>query len=268
YEVQDIMRGDEFKTRGMLQLLLDQCTEQLEVLLSDELGETPVLEKIRSRIEEMYGPREGVPEKIDLGRFVSETLEQLKSSFGHRNLHVSLAPQKTPAIWIPAEVLHKVIEGLLRNAIENTPDQGRVEVEIHNRGNSVQLKIQDSGVGIVEEHQKRIFEGFYPTQDTNAYSSRKPFDFNAGGKGADLLRMKIFSERYDFDLSINSTRCKALPGPGDVCPGAIDRCPYCKTLQDCYQAGGTCFAVCFPVSESDKGGQQSRPKTCRRLLGD
>ena len=34
-----------------------------------------------------------------------------------------------------------------------------------------------------------ISEGFFTTQDTMAYSSKKPFDFNAGGKGADLLRI-------------------------------------------------------------------------------
>ncbi len=267
YEVQDIMRGDELKARGMLQRLLDQCTEQLEVLLTDEFGETSVLENIRTRIEEIYGPRDGTPEEIDLERFVAETLQQLKPSFAHRNIHVSLEAKKTPAVLIPAEVLHKVVEGLLRNAIENTPDKGKVEIEIHSKGSSVQLKLRDSGVGIFAEHQERIFEGFYPTQDTDAYSSRKPFDFNAGGKGADLLRMKIFSERYHFDLSMKSTRCKVLPGTADVCPGAIDRCPHCEALQDCYESGGTCFAVCFPVGEYDEPSQSSWPKTCRRALG-
>jgi len=50
--------------------------------------------------------------------------------------------------------------------------------------------VHDYGVGIIEDAQKRIFEGFLSTQDTMAYSSKRAFDFNAGGKGADLLRMK------------------------------------------------------------------------------
>ena len=36
-----------------------------------------------------------------------------------------------------------------------------------------------------------------------AYSSKRAFDFNAGGKGADLLRMKIFAERYGFKIKMD-----------------------------------------------------------------
>jgi len=36
------------------------------------------------------------------------------------------------------------------------------------------------------------------------YFSKHPFDFNAGGKGADLLRMKVFGERYGFQLNMTS----------------------------------------------------------------
>ncbi len=62
------------------------------------------------------------------------------------------------------------------------------------------LVVKDYGIGIIVDHQRRIFEGFFTTQETAVYSSKKPFDFNAGGRGADLLRMKIFSERYRFSI--------------------------------------------------------------------
>jgi len=102
-------------------------------------------------------------------------------------------------------------------------------------------------VGIIPEHQAHIFEGFFPTQDTMLYASKKPFEFNAGGRGADLLRMKIFSERLGFKISMTSSRCIHIPGSGDICPGRISACGFCKSPEDCSRSGGTTFRVTFPV---------------------
>jgi light-regulated signal transduction histidine kinase (bacteriophytochrome) len=156
--------------------------------------------------------------------------------------------EPTRPVWMPEDPLDKIAKGLVKNAIENTPDEGKIEVGVRSRGKAVVLCVQDWGVGIIPEHQKHIFEGFYPTQDTLLYRTGKPFEFNAGGRGADLLRMKIFSERYNFTISMTSTRCKYLPLPKDSCPGRISACEFCKTVEDCYESGGTTFEVLFPLS--------------------
>ena len=103
---------------------------------------------------------------------------------------------------MPVDVLRKVVDGLIRNAVEATPDEGKIEVVVQKRGGGTELVVTDCGIGITEENQSRIFEGFFTTQETMSYSSKRPFDFNAGGKGADLLRMKIFAERYGFRIGM------------------------------------------------------------------
>jgi len=108
------------------------------------------------------------------------------------------------------------------------------------------LLVHDFGVGIIEESQRRIFEGFFTTQDAMVYSSKRPYDFNAGGKGADLLRMKIFSERYNFKIDMTSSRCGFIPKESDICPGRISICTFCKKKEDCYHSGGTIFSLYFP----------------------
>jgi hypothetical protein len=147
-------------------------------------------------------------------------------------------------------VLEKVIDGLVKNAVENTPDGGKIEVIVRKKGQGVLLVIHDYGVGITEEHKRRIFEAFFTTQDTMAYSSKKPFDFNAGGKGADLLRLKIFSERYNFKMEMDSSRCGHIPQASDICPGRISECTYCTQPQDCYRSGGTTFSLYFQPAPS------------------
>ena len=68
---------------------------------------------------------------------------------------------------------------------ENTPDGGKIEVNVQRVGESAELVVRDYGVGVVGDAQRRIFEGFWVTQNTMGYSSKQESDFNAGGKGAD-----------------------------------------------------------------------------------
>ena len=114
------------------------------------------------------------------------------------------------------------------------------------KGDGAEVIVHDLGIGITDENQRRIFEGFFMTQDTMAYSSKRPFDFNAGGKGADLLRMKIFSERFNFKIEVSSSRCRYIPLDTDECPGRISQCEFCKERADCFQSGSTVFNIYFP----------------------
>ena len=245
-EVDDIMKGRNHKIRHLLSNLLNQCSDEIEVLFAEQLGEGAVVNKVRERINEIFTSRENAPAEIDLGDFVTEKIEEIRPLFSHRKLDLMTHIEPAQPVWMPADPLEKIVKGLVKNAIENTPDEGKIEVGVRSRGKAVELRVRDLGVGIVPEHQKHIFEGFFPTQDTMLYSSKKAFDFNAGGRGADLLRMKIFSERFNFTISMTSARCKHLPLTKDSCPGRISECEFCKTVQDCYESGGTTFEVLFP----------------------
>jgi len=245
-QVEDIMEDRQFKPYAVLSLLLDQCSDELAVLLAQETGNGKGIERLRKKIDDLFGPKESTPVKLQLDRVLKDRLDALRPSFSHRQVEILTQIDPAPPIFIPQEVLQKVIDGLIKNAVENTPDEGRIEIAVQPKGEGALLLIHDYGVGIPEEAQKRIFEGFFHTQDTMAYSSKRPFDFNAGGKGADLLRMKIFSERYHFQIDMASARCKHLLKDTDVCPGRISQCPFCSGTESCHQSGGTVFSLYFP----------------------
>ena len=246
YEVDDIMEDKQQRTYGLLTLLLDHCVEELSSLVAEETGREPLFQRIKDHLDITFGPKEAEPKVLHLDQEVRARLDSLNPLYSHREVAVLAQLESAPLILVPPEVLQKVVDGLIRNAIENTPDEGKVEVAVRRKGEGALLIVRDYGVGIPEEAQKRIFEGFFTTRDTMAYSSKRPFDFNAGGKGADLLRMKIFSERYHFQINMASTRCKHLPRETDVCPGRIGQCPFCSKTEDCHQSGGTIFTVYFP----------------------
>jgi signal transduction histidine kinase len=261
YQVADIMRDKEYKAYQRLSSVLDETADELEALIAEEVGEVGVMERVRKRIEEAFGPKETAPEEIPLDQYVKARLDALEPSFSHRQVEIRRHLDPAPAVCIPLDDLQKVIDGLIKNAIENTPDEGEIEVIVKKKGEGSELVVRDYGVGIAEENQKRIFEGFFSTQDTMAYSSKRPFDFNAGGKGADLLRMKIFSERYNFRIDMESSRCPCLPKAEDICPGRISQCEYCKGKPECHRSGGTTFTLFFPPSPEDGCSIETFPGT-------
>ncbi|MGE5840706.1 MAG: PAS domain S-box protein, partial [Deltaproteobacteria bacterium] len=246
YQVQDIMENKQYRTQGLLTSMIDQCADELETLLAEECGEKGVIRKIRKRVDELFTVKETASKELRLDQEVDKRLRQLQPLFSHRELQITTRLESTPPIFLPPDVLSKVIDGLVRNAIENTPDEGKIEIHVRKKKEGAELVVRDYGVGITEDAQRRIFEGFFTTQDTMAYSSRRPFDFNAGGKGADLLRMKIFSERYNFKMDMVSTRCRHLSKDSDVCPGRISTCPQCSKIDNCHASGGTTFTIYFP----------------------
>ncbi|HOP48387.1 MAG TPA: PAS domain S-box protein [Desulfobacteraceae bacterium] len=246
YEVEDIMLNREFRSYGLLSLLLDQCQDELEVLIEEEGKSTIVIERIRKKIQELFGPKELDSKIIHLDEFLKERLEFLKPYFAHRQVEIITVIDTPPPFSMPPDVMNKVIDCLVKNAIENTPDEGKIEIIVRKKGEGSELVVHDYGIGISEEAQKRIFEGFFVTQQTMSYSSKTPFDFNAGGKGADLLRTRIFSERYNFEIHMESSKCGFIPKDDDICPGRISACSFCKEKDDCYNSGETVFSLYFP----------------------
>ena len=251
-QVEDIMRERHFESHHVLSQMVDLCADELETLVAEQVGEGDIVETIRKRIDDIFGPKEMTSQLLALDQVVQERLKVLKPLFFHRNIQIMENLKPTRPISIPMEPLQKVIDGLVKNAVENTPDEGKIEITVVQKNGMVESMVRDYGVGIIEDAQIRIFEGFFATQDTLAYSSKRAFDFNAGGKGADLLRMKIFAERYGFKIRMTSTRCPFIPEETDLCPGTISECSHCSRPEDCFVSGGTTFTLQFRSADVEK----------------
>jgi signal transduction histidine kinase len=242
-EVEDIMQGSR-EHGAVVSAIFEQSIDLIETLLEKEAGER-VSSAVRARIEALYGPRRSVSEVLSPVRVINGRIEALAPFFAHRDIEIVRDFAPVPDILVPPEVFIKTVDGLIRNAVENTPDEGRIEIVTRPEGDGAWIEIRDSGVGVPASLQERIFEGFVHTQSSQAYASKRPFDFNAGGRGADLLRMKIFSERYGFTLGMRSERCRFIPREEDICPGRIEDCALCAERADCLGSGRTVFFLHF-----------------------
>ncbi len=248
-EVADIMQDRQYKSYGLISLMFEQCSDILAGLFAGECRNGSLFEDVKDRIEEAFGLRRAEPEKICLDEFIQTRIETSQKKFDHRRIELDCILDPDLTLFLPKEMLGKVVDGLIRNAVENTPDGGRIEIRAGREGNRIEFSVHDFGIGIAEEHREKIFQGYLPTQDLMRYSTKNPFDFDAGGNGADLLRMKIFSEKYHFNISMESRYCPHIEqSQGGVCPGVISKCSACEKREDCFSSSGTCFTLSFQES--------------------
>ena len=203
--------------------------------------------EVRPGFEEINHPPSPSTETICLYAFTEGILEDIKKQASHRTIQFQMDGENDLDLAIDPRILEESLVSLLKNAIENTPEEGMIRVVLEQKGKWIQLKVQDFGIGITKENQRHLFDGLFHTLDTELYTSGKPYDFGAGGKGLDLLRIKTYGQRFGFDISAASQRCTYLPTERDVCPGRISSCPNSKTREDCLNSGGSTFCLTFSV---------------------
>ncbi len=203
------------------------------------------LSDIQQIVQEIVAPRIYQPRHFPVVSTLEEIVEDMRRLSVHRsvNLVTHLEPCETDII--DPQVFSQVIRTLVKNAIENTPDQGEVVVSLKKTVGGVLFQVSDSGVGIAPGDREFVFEAFHHTQDTDQYATKNPFDFNAGGKGLELMRLKILSEDGSFDIYFETQRCRYLANHEFVCPGLISSCPHVTDARGCKESGGSTFSVLF-----------------------
>ncbi|WP_290645801.1 hybrid sensor histidine kinase/response regulator [Aquabacterium sp.] len=95
-------------------------------------------------------------------------------------------------------IVERILRNLVSNAIRYTEDGG-VLVTCRRRGEQLCLQIWDTGIGITEKEQSRIFEEFYQTQ------SNRPLEpHHRKGLGLGLAIVKRLADLMDAPLTLRS----------------------------------------------------------------
>jgi len=248
-KIDDILNERPSQEKEKILNLVEGAIAFLDELKDEPLkeGTEAIRQNIIKRLDSLHKVEEIRKETIVLDVFIGQVCQEARLSMKERQLEIVEKAEKGTCVEMDPKVLKKVCEGFLKNAIENTPDEGKIEIELRNEDNLARLDFHDFGIGITPENQKLIFSGFFHTQDTDRYASKKPYLFNAGGAGSDLLRARVLSERFGFSVDFSSARCRYLPSDKDECPGRISSCPFIKEKRDCLFSGGSTFSLCLPL---------------------
>jgi two-component system phosphate regulon sensor histidine kinase PhoR len=94
------------------------------------------------------------------------------------------------------DLLSQVWMNLIHNSIKFTPQGGRVCVGLQRLGDRIEFKIRDSGPGISEEDQERVFERFFKADRSRTSSN--------GGSGLGLAIARKIVEMHKGTIELES----------------------------------------------------------------
>lgn len=169
------------------------------------------------------------PSEGNLIRFIEEAVNSFSDLSEKKNILLSFQSDKQALnASFDMDKLEKILFNLLSNAFKFTPENGKIEVLLSCReGDSlseglqlIEIKVRDTGIGIPEDKQEKVFERFFRNDVPNSLVNQ--------GSGIGLSITKEFVKIHGGTIQLEST-------PGQ----------------------GSCFTVSIPVKEIKKAGEVS-----------
>lgn len=162
---------------------IDKEVERIIRLLNDMLD--------LSRIEAEKEPK---TEAVDLAATVEGVCNSLAPLAAQKQVSVETTGEAT--VNMDPEYAVELVKNLAENAIRYNRPGGKVQITLQQTEKEVTLVVQDDGIGIGEEDQKRIFERFYRVNKSRSRES--------GGTGLGLSIVKHICMLYHADLVLTS----------------------------------------------------------------
>ncbi|HUV03521.1 MAG TPA: HAMP domain-containing sensor histidine kinase [Armatimonadota bacterium] len=134
---------------------------------------------------------------VDLRSTLDDIVRLLAPQAEARQIRVTTeVSSELPEVQGDPEGLKELLTNLLTNAIKYSREESVVEVRIGHRGTAVEIEVSDSGIGIAEEDQTRIFDEFYRGGNARA--------FTAEGTGLGLSIVHSIVEAHGGTITVES----------------------------------------------------------------
>jgi PAS domain S-box-containing protein len=163
--------------------------------------------------------------ELDLTQRLPALLHSFRPQLDRKRIALELLMPPSP-LWVHADSdrLEQVLTNLVGNAIKFTPEDGRIIVTAEADGESVQLAVADTGIGIPEDKLPRLFEKFFQVDR----SLRRVH----GGAGLGLAISKALVEAHGGTIGVES-----VAGAGSTFRVRLPRVGACG---GCGEAGAGC----------------------------
>lgn len=133
-------------------------------------------------------------EKFRIDELLFDTVESIRPSANDRK--IVFKNRTRTVVNADRYRLYQVIINLLTNAIKYSPKGKEIYIEVKKVRNSVTVSVQDSGIGISRDKQKKIFDKLYQVSD--------PVERTYPGLGLGLYISKEIIERHRGKIWVES----------------------------------------------------------------
>ncbi len=168
---------------------------------------------------------------VSIGRvlfedLVREVVESLAAEADRVKVNV---PDDLPVLTTDRQLLSRVLQNLVDNALKYSPDGSPCELEARGQGDHIIFWVRDYGIGIPEEELPRIFDRFYQVDSSTTRT------FRGAGLGLSLVQdllqhlggtIRVESEpgegsRFIVTLPIRHPQIPPPDAPNEQAPGSV-----------------------------------------------
>lgn len=184
-----IMKHDSLDTQKQQEYMqtIIKSTERLKRLMTD-LFELSKLEsrQIKPKMERFF--------MFDLLQDLSRKYKLLAQE---RNIDLETElPSKMTVVCADIALIERVLQNLIDNALNYTPEKGKVKIKMEEVSRQVHVSVMNTGSGIATEDLPKIFDRYYKVE--NNKTNR--------GTGLGLAIVKNILEIHDADIRVESER--------------------------------------------------------------
>ena len=134
-------------------------------------------------------------EMIDLYQIASEEIGHLQAAADKKDVKIRLSGVHGNITGV-RRIVSEMLYNLCDNAVKYNREHGSIEVKIATTTNHVIVSVQDTGIGIPEADQSRIFERFYRVDKSHSKA--------VGGTGLGLSIVKHGAQLHNAQIKVSS----------------------------------------------------------------
>ena len=137
---------------------------------------------------------------------VQKLLHDVQKTYNHQAKQKKITISTKTAVELPEvemdpQRMKEVLSNILDNALRYTPENGHIALSAEVLGDSIEMRVKDSGPGVASDELDRIFERFYRTETSRTRDE--------GGSGLGFAIAKSIVEKHNGHI-----RAESRPGQG------------------------------------------------------
>lgn len=130
-----------------------------------------------------------VQRAVVLYPFIKRILSSFESAANQRHIHLALDYnlENHLQLLLDTDKVEKILSNFLSNALKFTPEEGKITLAVHRKGNLLEISLADTGPGIPPDEIEKVFDRFYQSEK----------NMHAGGTGIGLALCRELAKHMD-----------------------------------------------------------------------
>ena len=198
----EVMRGLAHEIRNPLNAMsvtVQLLEEDLEEGRLDNEDLKTQLERVRREAERLeailtdfqrYAQIKMRAEAVDVGKLIEDTLDFMTPATEQSGVEIRRNIETLPVMAADPKLLQQAFLNVILNALQAMENGGQLKVEIRRQGDDALALFSDTGAGVSEEAEGRVFEPFFST---------KP-----GGTGLGMLVARQAAELHSGTIELRN----------------------------------------------------------------